>query len=57
MKRILRYLKGILDFGIYLTKSLNITLFGYYDTDWTSDLDDKRSTIGFFVYLYPNLVS
>lgn len=34
---------------------MNIT--GFSDADWTSDHDDRRSTIGYCVFLGDNLVS
>ncbi|XP_026416560.1 uncharacterized protein LOC113311997 [Papaver somniferum] len=47
-KRILRYLKGILDYGIVLQKWLT-TLSSYYDSDWSGNRDDRRPTSGFCV--------
>ena len=43
VKRILRYLKGTMNFGLSLKtcKSLNIT--GYTDADWATDPDDRKS--------------
>ncbi|KAL5761520.1 hypothetical protein ACOSP7_005729 [Xanthoceras sorbifolium] len=45
-KRILRYLKGTLDFGIWYEKS-DGKLVGYVDSDWAGSLDDSKSTTGF----------
>ncbi|KAH0711345.1 hypothetical protein KY289_007304 [Solanum tuberosum] len=42
-KRVLRYIAGTLDFGIWYSKTDNFRLCGYTDSDWTSSLDDRRS--------------
>lgn len=60
VKRILRYLKGILDHGLLLhpAKSLaDMKLYAFCDTDWASDPDDRRSTSGYTIFFGPNLVS
>lgn len=57
-KRILRYLKVTLDFGIQIHRSHSPLQFhAYYDVDWTSCPDAPRSTTSFYVYLRPNLIS
>jgi hypothetical protein len=43
-KRILRYAAGILNFGLWYTKSDNNQLSGYTDSDFPSNLDDRKST-------------
>lgn len=60
VKRILRYLKGTLDFGLHLTPTSvtdKFSLFAFSDADWGSDSDDRRSTSGFCIYFGNNLVS
>ncbi|PRQ44691.1 putative RNA-directed DNA polymerase [Rosa chinensis] len=55
VKRILRYLKGTLDKGIFyrscgaLHDAVNIKAF--CDADWAGEVIQKRSTTGFVVYL------
>ena len=49
-KRILRYLKGTLDFGLFYSSSKEFKLEGYCDSDWAGDLDDRKSTTGFVFF-------
>uniref|UniRef100_A0A2N9GX95 Uncharacterized protein n=1 Tax=Fagus sylvatica TaxID=28930 RepID=A0A2N9GX95_FAGSY len=50
-KRILRYVKGTLDFGLLYSPSKEFKLFGYCDSDWAGDMDDRKSTTGFVFYM------
>lgn len=45
-KRILRYVAGTLDYGIWYTYVSDFRLFGFTDSDWAGSLDDRRSTSG-----------
>lgn len=29
----------------------------YIDIDWTGDLDDNQSVLGYYIYIEPNLIS
>lgn len=44
VKRIMRYLKEIEDFGIYYKKTKKFELRAYIDVDWGGNIDDKKST-------------
>ncbi|KAL0448869.1 UNVERIFIED_CONTAM: Retrovirus-related Pol polyprotein from transposon RE1 [Sesamum latifolium] len=46
-KRILGYLKGTLDFGIFYSWSNDFTLKGFCDSDFAGHIDDRKSTTGF----------
>lgn len=49
-KRILRYLKGTLDFGLLFPKSkekLLAEVAAYSDSDWCGDQADRKSTSGY----------
>ena len=46
-KRILYYLKGTLDFGLFYSSSKKFKLVGYCDSDFVRDLDDRKSTTDF----------
>ncbi|XP_012850949.1 PREDICTED: uncharacterized protein LOC105970659 [Erythranthe guttata] len=57
VKRIIRYVSGTTDFGIWYSMDTNTTLAGFSDADWASDADDRKSTTGGCFYLGNNLVS
>ena len=39
-KRILRYLQGIKEFGLFFKKGEKLDLFGFTDSDYAGDFDD-----------------
>lgn len=56
VKRVLRYLKGILDLGLWFTKgSQHLTT--WFDADWVGCHVDRISISGYCVFLGPNLIS
>ncbi|KAM7516070.1 hypothetical protein LguiA_005653 [Lonicera macranthoides] len=46
-KRILRYVKGTIDYGVRFSQVKNFSLHGYSDSDWAGCVDDMRSTSGY----------
>ncbi|KAK2363323.1 secreted RxLR effector protein [Trifolium repens] len=51
-KRVLRYLKGTIGFGVWYKKeNERIDLQGWTDSDYAGDLDDRKSTSG-YVFTY-----
>jgi hypothetical protein len=56
VKRILRYIRGTLDYGILIRSSSDLSLNAYCDADWAGCPDDRRSTTGYAVYMGSNLV-
>ncbi|EOY15694.1 DNA/RNA polymerases superfamily protein [Theobroma cacao] len=46
-KRVLRYIKGIIDLGLKFEKKKNSIIMGYCDTDWAGSLDDSKGTFGY----------
>jgi hypothetical protein len=56
-KRILRYLRGTLDFGLLLRRSSTVELRIYTDADWAGCPDTHRSSSSYAVFLGDNLVS
>nr|XP_025635493.1 uncharacterized protein LOC112729535 [Arachis hypogaea] len=57
VKRVLRYVSGTSGFGLHLHRTSIHSILAYSDSDWEGDLDDKKSTKGFCVFLGRNLVS
>ncbi|XP_071675719.1 uncharacterized protein [Lolium perenne] len=57
VKRILRYVKGTLQTGLQIRKSPLTGISIFTDADWAGDVDDRRSTSGFAVFVGPNLIS
>ena len=50
-KRIVRYLKGTLDYGLLYSPSKDFKLVGYSDSDWARDTNDRKNTTGFVLYM------
>ncbi|XP_040957918.1 secreted RxLR effector protein 161-like [Gossypium hirsutum] len=50
-KRVLRYIKGTLCFGVLFTKAEHMKLLGYIDNDWAGPIDDMKSTSGYLFTL------
>jgi hypothetical protein len=45
-KHVMRYLKGMLDFGLCYTGDHEFSLVSYTDSDWTRSVSDRKSTLG-----------
>ena len=46
-KRILRYLQGTKEFGIWYKTMTNSRLIGYTHCDWVGSIDNMKSTSGY----------
>ena len=57
LKRIIKYLKTIADFGVWYSKDTNNVLVGYLNANWAGNADDRKSTLGGCFYVSNNLVS
>jgi hypothetical protein len=57
LKRILRYVKGTLSYGLQIGTGPVDSLTAYSDADWTGYPDSRRSTSGYCVFLSDTLVS
>jgi len=51
LKRILLYIKGIVDFTLLYEYSNSFELMSYIDNDWAEDIDDRKSTTCFVFYV------
>ncbi|XP_048622851.1 secreted RxLR effector protein 161-like [Brassica napus] len=47
VKRIMRYLKGTLEYGIWYKRGEESELIAYTDSDYVGDIDDSKSTSGY----------
>ncbi|XP_020218798.1 uncharacterized protein LOC109802019 [Cajanus cajan] len=56
-KRILRYLQGTREFGLFYKKGEKSNLLGFTDSDYVGDQDDRKSTSGFLFMLGTSVVS
>jgi hypothetical protein len=57
LKRILRYIRGTLHFGLLLRPSSSTDLVVYTDADWAGCPDTRKSTSGYAVFLGDSLIS
>ena len=56
IKRVLRYLKGTIDYSLYYQGN-DLQLKGYTNVDWGRDLDERKSTLGFAFLLNRGAIS
>ncbi|KAJ9543905.1 hypothetical protein OSB04_023612 [Centaurea solstitialis] len=57
LKRILRYVRGTITYGLTFHSSSTNSLVAYTDADWAECPDTRRSTSGYCIYLGDNLLS
>lgn len=57
VKRILRYLKGTIDYKLTFDGTAPLTLEGYSDADFAADTDSRRSYSGYTMFLGKSLIS
>ena len=50
-KRILRYVKGTLDFRLLYSPFKEFKLVDYSDNDWVGHTNDRKSNSGFVFYM------
>ncbi|GAU45883.1 hypothetical protein TSUD_401080, partial [Trifolium subterraneum] len=53
VKRILRYVKGTIDYGVFFPandRKNECKLMGYTDSNWCGDVEDRKSTAGYIFY-------
>ena len=55
LKRVLRYIKGTLDYGLVYKKGQVVAqLIGYTDSDYAGDIEDQKSSMG-HVFFYDSM--
>ena len=57
IKRIMRYLEGTEDYGLWYKKRGNLDLKAFIDADWARSVDEKKSSDGGALFLGKRLVS
>ena len=57
VKRIIHYVSGALDFGLWHSHDTNVNLIGFSNMDQADNVDDRKSTRGGCFYLGNNIVS
>ena len=57
VKRIVYYLKGTIIHGLLIRPGFIGLLHGFFDVDWNSNPDDRRSISGFAIFLGLNIIS
>ncbi|XP_057953996.1 uncharacterized mitochondrial protein AtMg00810-like [Malania oleifera] len=57
IKRILRYVKGTLQFGLIFTPSSSQEILVYFDANWAGCPNTRRSISNYAIYFGDNLVS
>jgi hypothetical protein len=56
-KRILKYIVGTTDYGIWYSNSEDDSLVGYTDSDFAGSVDDRKSTFEYAFHLGTRLIS
>ncbi|KAF2292411.1 hypothetical protein GH714_022061 [Hevea brasiliensis] len=56
-RRILRYLKGTIHFGLFFKKDTSLVLSAFSDADWAGCPTTRRSTTGYCTFLGCNIIS
>ncbi|XP_075633883.1 secreted RxLR effector protein 161-like [Castanea sativa] len=57
VKRIIKYVNGTSDFGLFFSKESNVSLVRYSDADWIGNADDKKTPTRWCFYVGTNLVA
>ena len=57
VKRIIKYVGGTGDYGLFYSKESNLSLASFSDSDWVGNANDRKSTTGGCFYVEANLVA
>jgi histone deacetylase 1/2 len=57
VKRILRYIRLTVSYGLHIRPNPSGVLSAYSDADWAGSTDDRRSTWGYAAFFGSNLIA
>lgn len=58
LKRVLRYLKGTVDMELTYTRNMETEILScYVDSDWATDVKDRKSVSGYFIKIFGNTIA
>ena len=57
VKRIIKYVNGTCDYGLFYSKESNLSLTGFSDSNSAGNADDRKNTTGGCFYVVANLVA
>ena len=57
VKKIIKYVGGTCNYGLFYSKESNLSLAGFSDSNWAGNVDDRKSTTGGCFYVGANLVA
>lgn len=55
--KILKYLKNTPKQGLFMSVHSESKLTAYYDSDWASYIETRKSLMGFYIFLRNSLIS
>ena len=57
VKRIIKYVGGTCDYGLFYSKESNLSLAGFFYSGWAGNADDRKNTTSGCFYVRANLVA
>jgi hypothetical protein len=57
VKHILRYLEAMVSYVLHITYSLSLSLHGFTNADWAANINDRKSTDEYLVFLDTTFIS
>ena len=57
LKKIIKYISGTCDYGLFYSKESNLSLVGFSDLDWANNANDRKSTTSGCFNVDANLVA
>lgn len=57
VKRIIMYVRGTVNYGLWYTRSSSCAITGYTDADWAGNIDTRKSTSGGCFFVGNNMTS